>query len=96
MANIPPQEKPFTVPDGLACPRCNQIIRNAQSVTPGGGNTFRKGLIIVCSQCAMITMVGDSKLLPMSKADIEKLPPKLQQNLLITCNMIAQQQTKNN
>lgn len=96
MANIPPQEKPFTVPDNLPCPRCGQVIKNAQSVTPGGANTFRKGLIIVCSQCAMITIVGDSKLLPMSKEDIQKLPPALQQNLLITCNTIAQQQTNNN
>lgn len=85
----------FEVPKGVACPRCHQVIDTAQNVTPGSIG-FHKGLIVVCSSCSLISVVGDSNLIPLSLADVKKLPPDTQRALLMTVKSIARHAAERN
>ena len=89
-------EKPYAVPDGPSCPRCKEKITQAQDVTPGASNVFRKGKLIVCGNCALICMVGDSKLIPVSKRQVLSLPPRTQMMLLIACRKISESKAESN
>lgn len=91
-----PTSKPYEVPKGVECPRCKQVIEFGQAVTPGAANVFRKGLIMVCSSCALVCIVGDSKLVPMAIAQIKALPQVQQRQLMAVCNRIAAEAVKKN
>jgi hypothetical protein len=84
----------FTVPN-VECPRCHQKIEVAFGASPEHSQTFHKGQIFVCGHCALITRVGDSKLIPMSKKEIMTMEPRTQQQLWICCQTIKRQQEKN-
>ena len=83
-------EKPFTVPNNVACPRCKQKIEQGQSVTPDARNEFKKGLIMVCGSCSLICQVGDSTLIPLTLAQVKSLPRLLQAQLLVACRKVAE------
>lgn len=89
-------DPPYAVPHGPSCPRCGQKIVAAQDVTPDSSNTFRKGKILICSNCVQICMVGDSKLLPMSRKQVLSLEPRIQLMLLAACRKLAAEVTKRN
>lgn len=89
-------EKPYAVEGKPECPRCKEVITQAQDVVPGSSNVFRKGKIIVCAKCALISRVGNSKLIPMSKNDVMALPHNTQVMLWATCQKVAQAATANN
>lgn len=91
-----PADKPYQVPKGVECPRCKQVMQFAQDVTPGASNHFHKGKIVVCSKCALATIVGDSKLIPLSLQQIKNLPPLLRNQLLAVCRKVAENVTRNN
>lgn len=94
--NEQPTGQPYDIPGGIECPRCKQKIQFAQGVTPGAGNQLRKGQILVCYQCALICMVGDSTLIPMSKGQVQSLPKMMQAQLLAVCRKVAEEATKRN
>jgi hypothetical protein len=83
-------DAPYKVPGKPECPRCHQQILEAQDVTPGSSNVFRKGKLIVCGSCALICKVGDSKLLPVSKKEVLTYPPQIQLMLMACCRKIAE------
>jgi len=87
--------QPYLLPKHLKCPRCNNELNVAQDVSPDGSSTFHKGKLMVCGMCAGIIRVGDSALIPMTKADVLKLPPKIQKALWFACNQIAKIVTSN-
>ena len=89
-------EKPFEVPNGVNCPRCGQKIMEGQTVTPGGRNEFRKGLILVCSVCSVVCQVADSKLVPLTLDQIKSLPKMLQHQLYVACRKVAEASAEKN
>lgn len=93
---IQPQEKPFEVPKNVACPRCKQVIEYGQTVTPGGRNEFKKGLILVCGSCSLICQVGDSTLIPLSLSQVKSLPKMLQAQLYVACQQVAKHAAEKN
>jgi hypothetical protein len=88
-------DAPYKVPGKPTCPRCHEVILEAQDVTPDSSNVFRKGKLIVCGSCALICKVGDSKLLPVSKKEVLTYPPHIQLMLMVTCRKIAEYIAKN-
>ena len=90
---MPETQEPYEVPNGIECPRCKHVIQFGQGVTPGAENHFRKGLIMVCANCALVSMVGDSKLIPMSKQQVLTLPKLMQAQLMAVCQKIAAEKT---
>lgn len=86
----------YDIPGGVECPRCKNVIQFGSGVTPGATNEFRKGLVLVCGHCALITMVGDSKLIPMSKKQVMAMPKMFQAQLAAVCMRIAKEATKAN
>lgn len=91
-----PKSTAYHVPKGIECPRCKQAMQFGQGVTPGATNEFKKGLIMVCAKCALISMVGDSKLIPMSKQQVMSLPKVMQFQLAAICQKLAEEATKLN
>ena len=89
-------EKPYAVPGKPECPRCHEVIIEAQDVTPESSNVFRKGKLIVCANCALICKIGDSKLIPVSKKEVLTYPPRTQMMLLVTCKKIAESKASSN
>lgn len=83
-------DPPYAVPHGPSCPRCGLTIVEAQDVTPDASNVFRKGKLVVCSGCALISKLGDSKLIPVSKKEVLSYPPQTQLMLMATCRKIAE------
>lgn len=100
--DIPPTPGPakvdpaYSVPKGVECPRCKQVIEMAQGVTPGAGRQFKKGMILVCGSCSLICKVGDSALIPMSILEIKQLAPETQRQLMVTVKTIAARAAQQN
>jgi hypothetical protein len=92
----PTIEKPYPVEGKPECPRCHEVIVEAQDVSPGASQQFKKGKLLVCGHCALVCVIGDSKLLPVSKRQIKSLPKETQKMLWVTCNMVAARIAENN
>ena len=84
------EHTPYQLPKGVKCPRCDNKLNVAQDVSPDGSNTFHKGKLMICGMCAGIIRVGDSSLIPMTKAEVLKLPVKVQKALWYACNKIGE------
>ncbi len=54
------------------------------SMTGHGNGELRKGTIMVCSECAAISVLGDSNLHPMSKEEFLALDVPSKRALVIT------------
>jgi hypothetical protein len=91
----PTIDAPYKVPGKPTCPRCHEVILEAQDVTPDSSNVFLKGKLIVCGSCALICKVGDSKMIPVSKKEVMTYPPQIQFLLMVTCKKIAESIVKN-
>lgn len=79
----------YSAPKNLLCPRCKTVIETLADTTPDSSNAFRKGKIIVCGNCALINIVGDSSLIPMTMAQVKALPAPIQAMLWKTVKPIA-------
>lgn len=67
--------------DPLVCPSCQQKIIQAAGVTPGHSGSIRKGGLFVCASCGNASIVGDSKLEPLTQEKFNALPTNVQQAL---------------
>lgn len=70
MPSLKDQLKPN--PGDFTCPHCKVEMQKRMSMT-GGGAELRKGLIMVCSACANVSVLGDNSLHPMTKAEFDAL-----------------------
>lgn len=50
------------LPKALVCPGCEKPISNASPTRSAPHPTFQKGMIIICSNCTSVLIVGDSSL----------------------------------
>jgi len=70
-------------PGDFKCPNCHVEMPKRMSMTGASGG-LRKGLVIVCSNCAGISVLGDTELHPMSKAEFIALDERSKRALVIT------------
>ncbi len=80
--------KPQTNPSDFKCTSCGVAFPKRMSMTGQGDGQLRKGTIMVCSECAAISVLGDSNLHPMAKAEFEALPMPTKRALVITKTQI--------
>lgn len=73
--NNPPKDKLKDI--SLVCPSCQTNLKFGQDVQ-NAKREVKKHDIMVCSTCSMVSRVGDSGLVPMSKEEIGKLDKQSQ------------------
>jgi transcription elongation factor Elf1 len=66
------QDNVVPLPETFTCPACGADISHKTDFQ-NKGRPFKKGDIILCSKCGSVLKVGDSKLLKMSKEELDKL-----------------------
>jgi len=72
------------LPKTLICPACSAPITNASATRSAPGQTFQKGVILICSSCTSVCQVGDSSLVLMTPDQVNKLSPQSKAALLAT------------
>ncbi len=75
-------------PTDFICTSCKAPFPNRTSITGNGDGKLHKGLIMVCAECAAISVLGDSILHPMSKEEFVALPETTKRALVITKTQI--------
>lgn len=71
------------LPKAFICPACEKPVTNA-SPTRNTGQTFSKGLVIICSNCTTVLRVGDSVLEIMRPEQVQALSKESQAAILKT------------
>lgn len=71
-------------PSDFKCPNCNVEFPKRMSMTGRGDGKLHKGLIMVCSECAGIAVLGDTTLHPMTKEEFTALDQTTKRALFIT------------
>lgn len=66
------------LPTDFKCCRCQAPMLKGMSMLGHSRPVIRKGMIVVCSNCTTINVLGDSNLHPMSKQEFEGLTPQSQ------------------
>lgn len=76
--------KPQPNPTDFKCPNCQVEFPKRMSMTGRGDGQLHKGLIMVCSECAGIAVLGDTSLHPMTAAEFAALDMPTKRALVIT------------
>lgn len=72
-------------PPGLKCLHCGIPFPKRMSMTGPSDGKLKKGMIMVCSSCNGVMILGDSDWRPFTREDFNKLPQPVQRQLVITC-----------
>lgn len=73
--------QPSNLPQGFTCPMCQNVLPLGVSILGRKDVRVIKGMIVICSNCSGILILGDSKLMPMKKQDFDSRPEKVQELL---------------
>ena len=71
-------------PSDFKCPNCQADFHKRTNMTQRGDGKLHKGLIMVCSECAGISVLGDTTLHPMTKEEFTALDQVTKIALFIT------------
>lgn len=70
------------VPAAMVCPACEHPITNASPTRKEQNPAFRKGTVILCSNCTSVLQVGDSSLQIMRPEQVNALSPRAKEAIL--------------
>lgn len=85
---IPIKDKIHDNPKDWKCCWCKAEMQKRMSTT--GDGVLRKGLVIVCSNCARPNVLGDTGLHPLTKDEFMALSPESKRALLLTAQGVKQ------
>ena len=71
-------------PSDFKCPNCQADFHKRTRMTNRSDGKLHKGLIMVCSECAGIAVLGDTTLHPMTKEEFVALDMVTKRALVIT------------
>jgi hypothetical protein len=80
-----PQIKDFIRPNpkgAMICYKCKSEFEKRVGMI--GNNALQKGLIMVCSVCGNVSILGDSDLRPLSKEEFDSFPKPKQMAIVST------------
>lgn len=66
------------------CLRCKITIPKCVTMANAKDGKFHKGMIVICSNCTLIMVLGDSQWRPMSEKEFKSLPPQTQVQISTT------------
>lgn len=72
------------MPEHLNCPCCEFQFEWQTKITGGMDEPLKKGLILVCSNCAAVLELGDFNFQKMSKRKLKALPDTSKSILKVT------------
>lgn len=61
-------------PEGFSCAACNVPFAKRMTMGKERDGKVKKGMIMICSACGTVNVLGDTSLHPMTKTEFNALP----------------------
>lgn len=80
--------------EDMICPSCESTIELLKDIQ--NNHATRRGDIVICWNCAAVSKVGDSSLIPMKREDFHKLDDESKNRIAMTVTSIMKRNAQEN